>query len=212
MNVERNKLDDYAIPGSAIGAEVPEKMESSYVTVNVPENTLGALAQRVLDSSKWALESMVDTQKSTKYRYDPSVNYYSNGSLSIAARAGNLIFAKDVNEANNGVFKLNQEDSHMFSSAETTTLGSSVIDTLDGLIMHPLGTLFPSTNFTPTKTWISQFFPALSTKNLVAITILELIQVSLFSLLSDRNKDRTNTIRTHKDLGTIVVDNEDYFY
>lgn len=211
MNTERNPLDDYAIPGASLGAEVPQKPKDE----RKPSNTFAALAQRTLDSVKWTFESMTDTQKNTKYRYNSDVNYYANGSLSILARTGNLIFAKDINEANNGIFKLNQEDSHMFSSAETTTLGSSVIDTLDGLVMHPLGTVFPSTNFTPTKTWLTQFFPALGTKNLVAITVLELVQAMLFSALARENKKRTNITEsniTYVDLGTTILNSEDKFY
>lgn len=207
-----NEKDTWAVAGGAIGASSPEEQRSSIVIplgMNLPQ-----LANRVGKAAENQLEALTDPRRGPKYQFDSAVNYYANGSLSILARLGNLVFAKNINESNNGVFRLDQENNHMFSNAENTTLGSTNIDTLDGYIIHPLGTTYPSTNFSPKKTWIKQLFPAFGIKNIVKITILELVQGLLFETIDALKNSPANVVDSDEefiDLGTQIIDNEDQF-
>lgn len=204
--------DNAAIAGGAINAQSESDAENSII---IPVGmSIGDAADRVKQSINYQLETLSDPRTSSKYIYDQTASYFANGTLSILPKVGKLVFTRSVNEPNNGLFRLDQENSHMFSNAKSTTLGSTEIDTVDGQIIHPLGTSLPSTPFTPQKTWLKQMFPINAIKNIAAITILELVQSALFKAVEATKKPDANVEDSDEiviDLGLSIIENEEEF-
>ena len=208
---QANPLDDNAIAGTHPGTKSQEEMASSvYIHVD-NSKSLGDVANQIIASADWHLNSFSDPNRSPKYAVDSSVSYYGAGSLSLLSRLGKLAFSSNVNEANRGAFSLDHGESSFYSSLNSTTLGSLKIDTVDGYELNPLCPVFPSTNFSPTKPWVKKLFPTLSSKNLVTVAILELVQYQLLRM-ADGNaaKNSENFIsKTDTDIATIIVDNQE---
>lgn len=207
-----NENDTSAVPGAAYGGQTQEQIVSR-ANVVVPLNgadSMKTLASKIISASEWHFSALTDVNRQPKYAIDPTVSYYGNGSLSLISRLGKLIFSKNINEANNGAFKLDQEASEMYSSGHTTTLGSLDISTLDGYELNQLSPVFPSTSFTPTKPWVKRLFPTLSSNNLIKVAILEAISALLLTYLSS-NKDSISRVDTIDaiDMGTIIIDNQE---
>lgn len=205
----RNNL---SIPGGALKAKTEDDTKN---TVSIPVGmTLDQAASRTAKSLNFHLNSLTDNRLNPKYMIDPSVQYFGNGSLSLLNRAGQLVYTLAINEPNHGIFRLDQEGSHMFSNAKTTILGDKEVETLQGEMMHPLGGTTPSTSFSPKKTWLKQLFPISAVNNILLITLLELVQYTLFKAIESSKKSSTNVEDSEeivKDLGTIIVDNEEEF-
>jgi len=204
--------DTYAIPGAALGAKSTDKMSEAGGGIDTrqnPNKTLGQLGSDIYHAAEWHATSMTDEYGSDKYPSDPNASYYGNGALSILDRAGRFIFARNTPQANQAAFKIDASDSHMYSSAATTTLGSTDIDTVDGWILNPLSKTFPSSGTTPTKPWVKKFFPTLTSKSLVMITILELVQFALLKLAANSKEHKSTTVGPRKDMTQIIVDNQD---
>lgn len=193
--------NDFALPGSAFKTSIRH------------DSTVRNTSSSMMD---WHLSSSVNTQKEPKYATKDNVSYIAKGTISVEHNSGGLRLTKLTNNTTDPEFAVNPEDSQLFSKATVTTLGSTVIETLDGYLLHPLGLTTPSTPFSPVKGWMSQFFPATLGKGLLTITILELVQGLLLRELSNisANNTVTNTTEkiTEKDLGTIIIENEDIFY
>lgn len=203
--------DNNAIGGSHPGTKTIDEMSSNIKVEVDTSRTLQNVGQKITDSMDWYTTAFTDPERSPKYAVDPSVSYYGNGSLSLMARAGKFLFATNVNEANRGAFSLDHGESSMYSNLNKTTVGSLNIDTVDGYVLNPLCTTFPSTNFSPTKPWVKKLFPTLSSKNLMTIAILEMAQVLLFSI-ADASKGSSEKVSEKfesKDIATIIQDNKD---
>lgn len=202
-----NPDDINAIGGTHPGTKTQDEIKASVTVAIDNRKTMAEAGTRLINAIDWHMSSFSDPNRSPKYAVDPSVSYYGNGSLSLMSRLGRLMFAANINEANRGAFSLDQSDSSFYSSMNQTTLGSLNIDTVDGYELNQLSTTFPSTNFTPTKPWYKKLFPTLSSKNLIRIGMLELLQAGLFNLI-DQKKD-TSEPSESKDIALIIVDNKD---
>lgn len=208
-----NPLDQNAIGGAHPGTQSYPEMESQISFEVDNSRSLQDVANKIVSAADWHLSSFSDPNRSPKYAVDPSVSYYGNGSLSLLSRLGKLVFSSNLNEANRGAFSLEQDNSSFYSSMNSTTLGSLKIDTVDGYELNPLSPVFPSTNFSPTKPWVKKLFPTLSSKNLLTVAILELVQASLFRAINNLSDSENSTSKQggtkHIDLATIIVDNQD---
>lgn len=205
--------NNMSIAGSAHGAETREEGGQRDI-VNIPlagTRSLKKLGREIVSSIDYRLSTLDNSQTAPKYATSTNFNYYAGGTFSVDVNNGGFIFGKNVNERYNGIFRLSDKDSKMYSQAANTTIGKTEIKTVDGYQTNPAGTILPSTNFTPSKTWLKQLIPDVPFELLAKITILELVQAALFSLI--RNSDGTNTEidGTAVDLGTIVIDREDEF-
>jgi len=208
-----NQLDDNAIGGTHPGTTTQAEMESQ-VSLRIDNSkSLQDVANQIIASADWHLNSFSDTNRSPKYAVDPSVSYYGSGSLSLLSRLGKLAFSSNVNEANRGAFSLDHGDSSFYSSLNSTTLGSLKIDTVDGYELNPLSPVFPSTNFSPTKPWVKKLFPTLSARTLVTVAILELVQYQLLRLANDavgpQGSENFESKKDGNDIATIIVDNQE---
>lgn len=208
-----NDNNPYSVPGTAIGAANADKIKSNALIITAPiplDKSLAQLGASILNAADWHVSSITDDYRTTKYRSDPNASYYANGSLSILDRIGKLVFAKNIKEANQAAFKIDQSGGHLFSSMKDTTLGSLSIDTLDGEILNPVSTTIPSTTFSPSTPWIKKLFPVLSSKNLIMITVMELVQAELLRLAAKEGSNNISvTKETRIDMAQIIVDNQD---
>ena len=198
-----------AHPGTQSQEEMSNKVSFSIDT----SKSISEVGNQILRAAEWQYSSFADPNKALKYAIDPSVSYYGNGALSLVPRLGKFIFSANMNEANRGAFSLDHGQSSFYSSMGNTTLGSLNIDTVDGEVLNPLSSQQPSTNYSPTKPWIKKLFPTLSSKNLMSIAILELVQKTLLDTLvkqrepqPSENNERKKDV---KDMATIIVDNQE---
>jgi hypothetical protein len=204
--------DVSAVGGAALGAESSEKRRNrADITFPVfPNKSLREVGSRIVSAAQWHLSAFSDENRSPKYRAPENVNYYASGSLSMLARLGKLVFSANINEPNNGAFRLDHANSHFYSSATETNLGSLNISTLDGWVLNPVSTLFPSTPFSPTKPWIKKLFPTFSDRSFVSLAILEAVQVLLFKAAEAlRDEEITEITNRKKDIAAIIVDNQE---
>lgn len=188
--------NDYALPGGAIKTVVRDN----------PKNKTSS---RMME---WQLSYSNNTQQEDKNAKEGSVCYLAKGAISVEPSTGGFRVAKLANATTDPEFSINTEDSQIFSKLKTTTLGSTTVETIDGYVLHPLGLTTPSTPFSPTKGWLSQFFPAFLGKGLITISILELVQFALLKSIAGLDTNNTVTNTTERDLGTIIVENPDVFY
>lgn len=202
-----NKFDTTAKPGSAIGVQSIDKINSN-VIIYPQDKDVKTVGARIVGALENSVTAFTDDHRSPKYTVDADAAYYGSGALSLLPRLGKLVFAKSLNDANRAAFRLNQTDSTFYSSADQTTIGSTNVDTLDGWILNPLSLIFPSSNFTPTKPWVKKLFPTLSSNSLTMIAVLELVQVALLNALFGETQDYRTT-KDRKDLGAIILDNQE---
>lgn len=212
--------DFNAVGGASIQSEAPQSPEKGkgrlqgQRTIPNFQDPYIDLANRAVDSTSWHLSQMYNVHSTPKYGYGPEVHYYSQGALSLLPKAGLAIFGSSQTEANNGSLKIDQNNSKLTSTATSTTLGSTEIDTLNGKEMNPLSPTFPSTSFTPKKTWVSKLFPIPDIEMIAMISILQLVQAVLYKGISNlKNDNRTNIQEQESviDMGTVIIDNADRF-
>lgn len=196
-----NQIENVA--GVSEGSMTISEMES----VIIPsDNSLASLGSSILNNVEWAFSSKSDTSSSTKYPGSADVIYFGAGSFSLNPALGRFIFGSLGNEPVSPLMKLDQSNSTFSSSANSTTLGSKNIDTKDGSSLNQVGAKYPSTPFTPQKTWIESIFPSFNSE-LLKLSLLEAIQVLLVRALK---KSPEQIIQPDKkDLGTIIVDNQE---
>lgn len=193
-------------PGVRSAAEIAGR-----ISFNTQGKSLKDAATRVLNAAEWSLNSFSDPNRAPKYSIDPGVSYFASGALSLIPRLGKFILSSTVNEPNRGAFGIDHTEGTMYSSMKSTTLGSLDIDTVDGQLLNPMCTMLASTNYSPTKPWLKKLFPTMSAKNLMSISILELVMFTLISAL-DKNvaKSEKNTERKQGvDMATIIIDNQE---
>jgi hypothetical protein len=185
---------------------------SNQVTFTVDnDKDIGEVGNKILNAAEWQFSSFSDPNRSPKYAVDPEVSYYGAGALSLIPRLGKFIVASSSNEANRGAFSLDQEQSSFYSNMKSTTLGTLDVETTDGQVLNPQSAQQASTNYSPTKPWIKRLFPLPSTKTLMSIAILELVQKTLLDTLDgqrepqSKNKERKRDI----DMATIIIDNQE---
>ena len=203
--------DSNSIPGAAFGSDTTDNRGA---TINVPlagDKSLANLGSRIVNAVEFSISSLTNSQAEPKYRTNSRHAYYGGGALSLDPSTGGLIFAKNVYDRYEGLLRLSDTNSTFYSRAQSTTVGSTDIKTVDGFLMNPAGTDLPSTPFSPHKTFIQQLIPDVPYELLAKITIIELIQGLLFDFLRNPSGTNTEIDPTVVDLGTIIVDREDEF-
>jgi len=184
--------------------------------------TLSALQmkfqQRAGDTSGSAAEKEdqeTDTVNAPKYT-DPlmGISYFGSGAISIAESSGEFVFANSGAKPTSGAMYLNQVKSQFTSTAGTTTLGTEQIKTLTGLRLNPAAVRRPSSAMTPDRSWMASLFPSLSRFNVVEWVTVQATQALFWeamSLLFQEDRGTTDIVHNdRKDLGTLIVDNQDY--
>jgi len=203
-----NELDTTSVGGTHPGTACREEIQSKVSIAPPTENDLGTAANRILASAEWHLNTMTDIGKSAKYSVESSVSYYGAGALSIVSDIGKFVFGDNSTENMRGGVTMDKSQSSFYSDLGSTTLGSLKIDTVDGYELNPVSPTYPSTNFSPTKPWIKKLFPSLSTKDLMTIAVLELIQVTLLKAIDNKRQSENFESKEDNDIGTIIIDNQ----
>lgn len=201
-----NKDDVNAVGGTQPGVKSIDEISADISLEIDTSKSLFDVANKIYNSAEWHISAFTDTSRAPKYAVDPEISYYGNGSLSLLARAGNLIFSNNLNSANRSAFSVSQEDSSMYSSSTNTTLGSLKVDTVDGYELNGLSATFPSTQYSPTKAWVQKLFPTLSSKNLLRLAVLEAVQLGLSKILD--NTSQSKETFESKDIAIIIQDND----
>jgi len=204
--------DMNSVGGAHPGTQSQSEMANQVSFVIDTDKDIAEVGNKILNAAEYQFESFTDPNRSPKYAVDPSVCYFGNGALSLVPRLGNFIFSASMNEANRGAFRLEHEQSNFYSSMGNTTLGSLKIDTVDGQVLNPLSPEQPSTNYSPTKPWIKKLFPTLSSKTLMSVAILELVQKQLLDSLDRQRQPKpseNNERKRNVDMATIIVDNQE---
>lgn len=165
-------------------------------------------------SDQFRSNQELDTVSAHKYpNLALGYHYIADGTISINPREGMFTFASSTSKPLNGALKLNQKKSTMASTAGTTILGSPVIKSLTGMILNPIKQIIPSSAITPHKTWLQSWFPIFVEFSIVDFTVTAAAQALLFQsigLLFKKEGDKTTIRKNTKDLGTLIVDNQDF--
>lgn len=192
------------IGGTLEGAKTISEME---VTIPPGSQDLQELMQSVVSSIEWSFSDKSNVESSTKYPGSADVVYMGAGSFSVNPLLGRFIFGTRGNEPSSPLMKLDNQESTFSSSAKSTTLGSKNIDTKDGSNLNQVGAKYPSTYFTPQKTWVENLFPSFN-GDLIKLSLLEGIQLLILRALKSTSSEQIIKQDT-KDLGTIIVDNQE---
>lgn len=199
-------MTDYQkVAGSAVGAETVASIRLK--STNIDDEKI---------SSRFEEIGELDTVNSTKYpKADNSVAYLAGGTFSIAKDDGKFVISNNSDRPSPGIIRGDQEKSTFVSTATEMKIGSETIKTLTGLLMNPSLVIRPSSNITPEKTWIQSLFPILTDNDYRVIFMYRLIQASMFSILKKLDDSRTGKKtyeqhKSYKDLGTIVIENQDF--
>jgi len=208
-----NPNDRNAVGGAHPGTSNISELENNQSFELVSEHDVTSLARETKRKIDWSLSFLTDPGKRPNYAINPDVTYLADGSLSLFASIGGLVFSDNTTEPKPGHFELNKQASTMMSSAGETTLGSRYIKTVEGKETNFLDTIFPSTNFTPIKTWIQSIWP-FSTEQLIKLSILELIQAALLKGIEDIIEDNLEensrkVVRERSDLVLDIQDNQE---
>jgi len=209
---QSNTSDNKAVGGVHAGTQSQEEMANKVsFTIDTNKN-IAEVGSKILAAAEWQFSSFADSNRSPKYTIDPSISYYGGGALSLIPRLGQFVFSAATNETNRGAFNLDHGGSSFYSSMNKTTLGSLDIDTVDGQVLNPQSPQQASTNYSPVKPWIKRLFPTLSSKNLMSIAILEIVQATLLDSLDRQREPQSSENKERKpstDMATIIVDNQE---
>ena len=167
-------------------------------------------------SAKYDQAATIDTVNATKYpKTDNSVAYLAGGTISINKQDGKFVVSNDSSKQTPGILRADQAQSSFVSTAIEMKIGSETVKTLTGLIMNPSLVIRPSSNITPEKVWVKNLFPILTDSDYRCIFMYRLIQASLFGMLKILDSSRTGKKtyeehRSYKDLGTLIIENQDF--
>lgn len=206
--------DKNAIGGAHPGIKNISELENEqgFTLPELPSNQdLVGRARETKRKTDWSLSFLTDPGKRPNYAINPDVTYLADGSFSLLADFGSMIFSDRSNEPKQGHFEVSKKDSVMYSNASETTLGTLDIKTVDGYENHPAGSIIPSTNFSPVKTWLKSIWP-FSTKDLIKLSIVELIQAALVQGLDEllQSQEGENFVRKQSgDITLIIEDNQE---
>ena len=186
--------------------------ENGELTNPIPSNQdLVGRAKETKRRTDWSLRFLSNPGQRPNYAVNPDVTYLADGSFSIVANIGAMVLGDTSTQPSRGNFEVSKQVSTMFSSASETTLGSLDIKTVDGYENHPVGSIIPSTNFSPVKSWLKNIWP-FSITDLAKLSIMELVQAALVKaldeIIEDNQTDRKQTERT-VDLTLIIEDNQE---
>ena len=191
-------------------------------------SALGVYPLQVLDM-RWAAASRGGKLRSTDLRDNQEVNHVTsakfpdpheqigyglNGCFSVRPSDGVFVFADSGNKKKPGALVLQQKKSEMASTAKQTKVGTPDIKTLTGLHMNPFLIRRPSSAMTPERGWMASLFPVFVMANAVDTTVMiaaQAVVVKLLQLLMGDDDPELGTVRQErKDLGTLIIDNQDF--
>jgi hypothetical protein len=142
------------------------------------------------------------------------VNYLAGGIISMRGASGEFVFASDSPKPGPGALYMNQDKSEFTSTAGTTKIGTPELKTLTGLLLNPASIRRPSSAITPQRGWVASMFPGLSRFNVAEWAMVAFIQATFWQVLGKlfKTDDKTGTTvrRDRKDLGTLIIDNQDF--
>jgi len=193
-------------PGSALDVYTIDALRQK---IQLRSNTSKAgLADQLSDNSD------LDQLDKPKYPDSAMRTYYiCGGTFSINGATGELVFTDLSPRPSSGAVYVNKKKGKFTSTANTTTVGSPEIKTLTGLQINPFGVRRPSTSITPFRDWTASLFPTLSRSSLSDWALVIFSQEVFFQLLTKLGKpERVDTTvrEDRKDLGTLIVDNQDF--
>jgi len=202
--MEIREKHPHEIAGSALGARLAYQVDmESILRARPPGDYMG-----MSDAIKAGGD--VDTVNSPKFSTPGGfTKHMLGGAISANVDVGEFKFAWDSLKKTFGSFQLNQAKSEMFSSAATTKLGSTEIKTLLGSQMNAAGVKLPSSSITPQKTWLKTLFPTFSVMNVAEFMML-VAAGQLLKSIDKKYRDRTTVSSSRKNLGDIIVDNQDF--
>lgn len=178
--------------------------------IRLEENTnLGEAFSKIGKQIDFHLSLNGDINSEVKYASSQDISYFGSASLSLVPDVGDLIFQKPTVEPTSPAFRYSEQSSTLSSNASSTVLGSMDISTKSGVQVNPLAPYFPSTTFSPNRSWIQVLFPV-DFDSLLKISILELLQLALVKLLEKMMPPdyRVNEGTESKSIESIVVDNQ----
>ena len=208
---DSTNTNPYSIGGTSFGALSAEEMSNQlplYSDLTQAEDTLQNVGARMANALSHQYSAFTDVEKCNKYASDLNSASLVGGALSVQPLFGRLIVANTDNAETNGTFRADGKNSHMYSSSNSTTLGSTSIDTVSGYDMNMLGNSIPSSFFTPLKTWFEKLFPIFTDKRLVYIAVVEGILILLNEYLKERDQKTTSEQIEQKPMTQIIEDNQ----
>jgi len=179
---------------------------------------------------RWAAASRGGNLKSADLRANQEVNhetspkypdphdqivYLADGCISVRPSVGEMVFADSGNKKKPGALVLQQQKSEMASTAKQTKIGTPDVKTLTGLQMNPASVRRPSSAMTPERGWKASLFPVFVRVNIVDMTVTTACQALVVKLLEilvgmGDDQDSVTVRRERKDLGTLIIDNQDF--
>lgn len=216
-----NPSDTNAVGGAHPGTLTPQELELQLQFTNETSETLvrtddslGALAKRVIGTAEWKLNTFADTNTSPKYAYSPFVSFFAGGTVS-STPDGEFTVSDSSVESNNATFTVSKQDSKLTSTTSQTQVGTLDINTRDGHELNALSPIFPSTNYSPVKPWVKTLFPYFIFKKGNTLLVLDLVVKGLIALIDKQldNKGTTSENITRKepqrDVALIIQDNQE---
>lgn len=201
--------DHTSIAGSCPGSTTTSEMQAQASVEGFNNLTLSKATSKIMRSIDWNLRFKGDINSEVKYASSPDISYFGSSSLCLVPIEGRLLFQKPTNEPATPNFEVNQSTSTLSSSNNSTVVASLDISTKSGLQVNPLAPLYPSTNFSPNRSWISVLFP-INLEMLLKISIMELLQLGLVRLVEHLVKEDTaDELKGSNNIEEIIVDNED---
>tara|TARA_R110002110_G_scaffold26833_8_gene98124 strand:- start:1697 stop:2359 length:663 start_codon:yes stop_codon:yes gene_type:complete len=194
-----------AMAGSALGVDT---LEGLYLRWRIA-------SRGTWKSSDFKANQEVNDQTSPKYADSGAqVLHGFNGCFSLRPSDGVFVFADSGNKKKPGALVLQQKKSEMASTAKQTKVGTPDIKTLTGLHMNPFLIRRPSSAMTPERGWMASLFPVFVMANAVDTTVMiaaQAVVVKLLQLLMGDDDPGSVTVRQErKDLGTLIIDNQDF--
>ena len=198
-------IESNAYAGSALGVYPLQVLDMRWA----------AASRGGLTSADLRANQEVNHETSDKFP-DPAdgIKYIADGTISVRPSVGEFVFADSGNKKKLGALVLQQKKSEMASTAKHTKIGTPDIKTLTGLQMNPAAVRRPSTVVTPERGWMASFFPVLVWANAadLAVTVAsQAVIVKLLQLLvGEDDPDSVTVHKERKDLGTLIIDNQDF--
>jgi len=203
-------LSDLQIQGGAAHgtSTATELRAKAQLPILEEQTSISTTANKLLNTLKFHLESISDLNSEVKYASSTDVAYFGNGAFSVLPGVGEFIFQKATVEPATAAFGFSDKEGTLKSTAPSTILGTTNIYTTDGKQTNPISVYYPSTTFSPNRTWVEVLFP-LNFENLSLIVMAELIQVALVKLLAGLNNKTSDTeTKESKSIETLIVDNQ----
>jgi len=207
-NQENDSAAGNAYGGSALGVYPLSVLNTKWAAA------AGESSSRKL-SEDFKANQELDHDKADKYP-DPyeNISYLAHGCISMLPSVGEFVFGDSGSKTKPGAVIIQQLKSEFASLAKMTKLGSPDIRALTGLRMNPFRIRRPSSSMTPDRGWMPSLFPVMSRFNVtdwaVALAVSVMMNKLLSLLTGEDDSEEVLVRRERKDLGTLIVDNQDF--